>query len=149
MLKLVAMLQSAPPAAAPAAGADEPMLEKMDFYHVGAASASEAEVYMLALLLVSTGLSDGELNSWAAVVAEIGAQYKDRAESWRPPTAKGETTRWALPQLQMASAAKAGKRASTPSRSAEGCAPQRATIRHDAPPPMPALSHTPPPSRLS
>jgi len=111
MLKLVAMLQSAPPAAAPAAGADEPMLEKMDFYHVGAASASEAEVYLLALLLISTGLCDDELNNWAAVVVEIGAQYKDQAELWRPPTAKGEATRWARPQLQMASAAKAGKRA--------------------------------------
>jgi hypothetical protein len=111
MHKLVAMLQSAPPAATPAAGADEPMLEKMDFYHVGAAPASEAEVYLLALLLVSTGLCDDELNSWAAVVVEIGAQYKDQAELWRPPTAKGEATRWARPQLQMASAAKAGKRA--------------------------------------
>mmetsp|Transcript_1167 Transcript_1167/g.3680 ORF Transcript_1167/g.3680 Transcript_1167/m.3680 type:complete len:86 (+) Transcript_1167:203-460(+) len=37
MKKLVAMLQSAPPAEAPTAGADEPMLKKkMDFYHVGA-----------------------------------------------------------------------------------------------------------------
>jgi len=54
---------------------------------------------------------DDELNSWAAVVVEIGAQYKDQAELWRPPTAKGEATRWARPQLQMASAAKAGKRA--------------------------------------
>lgn len=77
MLKLVAMLQSAPPAAVPAAAADELMLEKMDFYHVGAASASEAEVYLLALLLISTGLCDDELNSWAAVVVEIGAQYKE------------------------------------------------------------------------
>jgi hypothetical protein len=46
-------------------GAVEPMLEKMNFFNVGAAPAEKHAGPFAA----STGLSDDELNTWAAVVA--------------------------------------------------------------------------------
>jgi hypothetical protein len=88
--------------------ADEPEIK--DFYAVGRAKATEAEVHLFALSIISLGHTDKDIRTWASSVADgYGARFDLLKNSWRPQTTKGEVAAWSKLALVMTEAVKAGK----------------------------------------
>lgn len=81
--------------------ADEPEIK--DFYTVGRAKATEAEVHLFALFIIGLGHTDSDIRTWASSVANgYGAEFDLLKNTWRPPTAKGEVAAWSQLALVMA-----------------------------------------------
>jgi hypothetical protein len=89
--------------------ADEPEIK--DFYAVGRAKATEAEVHLFALfIIIGLGHNDRDIRTWASAVADgYGAEFDMLKNSWRPPTKKGEVPAWSKLALVMTEVVKAGK----------------------------------------
>jgi hypothetical protein len=88
--------------------ADKPEIK--DFYTVGRAKATEAEVHLFALSIIGLGHTDKDIRTWASSVADgYGAEFDMFKNSWRPPTKKGEVAAWSKLALVMMEAVKAGK----------------------------------------
>lgn len=88
--------------------ADEPEIK--DFYSVGRAKATEAEVHLFALFIIGLGHTDSDIRTWASSVADgYGAEFDLLKNTWRPPTAKGEVAAWSKLALVMAKAVKVAK----------------------------------------
>jgi hypothetical protein len=88
--------------------ADEPEIN--DFYAVGRATATEAEVHLFALFIIGLGHNDRDIRTWASSVADgYGAEFDMLKNSRRPPTEKGEVAAWSKLALVMTEAVKASK----------------------------------------
>jgi hypothetical protein len=87
--------------------ADEPEIK--DFYAVGRAKATEAEVHLFALFTIGLGHIDRNIRTWASSAADGYSAEIDLLEnSWRPLTTKGEVAAWSKLALVMTEAVKAG-----------------------------------------
>jgi hypothetical protein len=81
-----------------------------DFYAVGRAKATEAEVHLFALSIIGLGHTDKDIRIWASSVADgYGVRFDLLKNSWRPQTTKGEVAAWSKLALVMTEAVKVGK----------------------------------------